>query len=73
MREDRLAHPLLDALMEQYKLKNDAALSRFLGYTPSRVCKIRYGNLPTSDSVILDIHELTDMPIAKIKELAGIK
>jgi hypothetical protein len=57
----------LDYLMETYKLKNDAALARFMEVSPPVVSKWRYGTLPFGALYILRAHELTDMPIKEIK------
>lgn len=64
-------HALLDALIESQHLKNDAALSRFLGISPVLASKVRNRVLPVSASLILLIHDCTDMPIRDIKALVA--
>lgn len=50
-------------------LKNDAALARFLEVSPVIISKIRHGRLAVGPSLIIRIHEATDMPVALIKSL----
>lgn len=52
-------------------LKNDAALARFLEISPVIVSKIRHGRLSVGPSLIIRIHEATDMPVALIKSLVA--
>lgn len=58
---------MLDTVMEKLALKNDAALSHKLVVAPPVVSKIRHGYLNIGSTLIIRIHELTDMPIADIK------
>ena len=62
---------LLDALIERFKLKNDAALSRASGLSPAVICKLRHGKLPLSAQSILSIHEHLGVPVKEIRELAA--
>lgn len=66
-------HPakILDALSERYKLKNDAAIARFLEITPVMVCKLRHRYNVLGGAVILRIHEVTGIAIHEILRLAG--
>ncbi len=59
---------LLDTLIENLRLKNDAALSRALEVAPPVISKIRHGRKP-SDSFILRVHEKTLMTIPEIRAL----
>lgn len=63
---------LLDHILAKSHLKNDAALARFLELAPPIISKMRHGKLPVSDLTLVRIHEVTDMSIAELKELAGI-
>jgi hypothetical protein len=65
----RIPHPLFDRLIEVYKLKNDAALSRMLQIPPSNLSRYRSGVLPIGAQVILTIHDATGWSIKRIKEL----
>lgn len=62
-------HKLFDHLKAQFNLKNDAALARFLEMSPGQVSKVRHGRLPFGAEMILNVHEITDMPIKDIKAL----
>lgn len=64
-------HPLLDAIKTQFDLDTDAALCRLLDVFQSPISRIRRGTIPVGDSIIIRIHEKTQMPIARIKELAA--
>lgn len=61
------ANPLLDILIEQHFLKNDAALCRLLQVKPALISKIRHGKLRISGDMMIRIHEIFDMPISDMK------
>lgn len=63
------ANHLLDDVMEEYGIKNDAALCRFLGLTPPVVSKMRRGSLGVSGDTKILIHEKTNMSIADIQRI----
>lgn len=65
-------HHLLDVMIREFELKNDAALARFLQIFPAQVSKVRAGRLPVSADLILRIHDCTDWEIKRIKQLAGL-
>jgi plasmid maintenance system antidote protein VapI len=62
---------LLDALLKNMQLKNDAALSRMLEVAPPVISKIRHARLPVSASVLLRMHETTGMSINDLRFLMG--
>jgi len=62
-------HRLLDYLLRQQRVKNDAALSRLLLLTPSSISKIRRGHTGVSAEVLLRAHEAFGIPIAELKRL----
>ena len=66
-----LAHPLLDFLKKEYKLKNDAALAVALGIKPPTVSKIRANRQVMSAEMKIIIHKKTGMSIADIEEFLG--
>jgi hypothetical protein len=66
----RIPHPLFDRMIEVYKLKNDAALSRFLKIPPSNLSRYRSRVLPIGPNVILHVHDVTGWSIRAIKELS---
>ena len=58
---------LLDYIIKEKQLKNDAALSRELEVSPPCISNLRKGNIKLGASLIIKIHELTGMSIAEIK------
>lgn len=54
---------LLDEVIRHQQLKNDAALARLLEVAPPVISKIRHGRLPIGASMLLRIHEETELPI----------
>jgi hypothetical protein len=62
---------LLDVLIEKMKLKNDAALSRALAVAPPVISKIRHRRLPVGASLLIRMHEVTDMSIKELRDLMG--
>src|ERR1700710_1292962 len=62
---------LLDALIEKLHLKNDAALSRALEVAPPVISKIRHRRLPVGASLLIRMHEVTDLSIAELRGLMG--
>ncbi len=65
------AHPLIDTLITELRLKNDAALCRALEIAPAIISKIRHRVLPVSPSLMILIHDVTDKSIADIKVLVA--
>jgi hypothetical protein len=64
-----IKHVLLDTLIEDYALSNDAGAARFIGVLPAAVCKYRAG-MPLSDTTRVKILRKTNWPIAKLDKLA---
>ncbi|WP_038488867.1 hypothetical protein [Collimonas arenae] len=62
---------LLDALIEKLKLKNDAALSRSLEVAPPVISKIRHRRLPVGASLLIRMHEISDLTISELRALIG--
>jgi hypothetical protein len=62
---------LLDSLIERFHLKNDAALSRALEVTPPVISKIRHNKLPIGASLLIRMHEFSEMSIAELRNLMG--
>jgi transcriptional regulator with XRE-family HTH domain len=62
---------LLDTIIERMKLKNDAALSRLLSVAPPLISKIRHGRLPVGASLLIRMHEETNISIRELRELMG--
>lgn len=62
-------HAVMDYLIEEFRLKNDAALSRRLGVAQPVISKTRNSKLSLGPNMILRIHETFDVPVSKIREL----
>ena len=64
---------LLDTIIERMKLKNDAALSRLLEVAPPLISKIRNGRMPVGASLLIRMHEETNISIRELRDLMGDK
>jgi hypothetical protein len=62
---------LLDTLIKQLHLKNDAALSRALEVAPPVISKIRHRRLPVGASLLIRMHEISDISIKDLRSLMG--
>jgi hypothetical protein len=62
---------LLDTLIKQLNLKNDAALSRSLEVAPPVISKIRHRHLPVGASLLIRMHEISDVSIKDLRALMG--
>lgn len=62
---------LLDTLIKQLHLKNDAALSRALEVAPPVISKIRHRRLPVGASLLIRMHEISDISLKDLRALMG--
>lgn len=62
---------LLDALIDKLGLKNDAALSRALEVAPPVISKIRHRRLPVGASLLIRMHEVSELSIKDLRSLMG--
>ena len=62
---------LLATIIGKLNLKNDAALSRALEVAPPVISKIRHRRLPVGASLLIRMHEVTDLSIKDLRELMG--
>ena len=62
---------LLDALREKMRLRNDASLSRAMEVAPPIISKIRHKRLPVGASLLIRMHEVSDLSIRELRELMG--
>lgn len=62
---------LMDALIERMALKNDAALSKALEVAPPIISKVRHRRLPVSSSLLIRMHEVTELSIRDLRYLLG--
>lgn len=63
------ANILLDALIDKLNLKNDAALSRALEVAPPVISKLRHGALPIGPTMLIRMHEISDLNIRDMRAL----
>lgn len=61
-------YQLLDAIISQFELKNDAKLAAFLNINPPHICRLRQGKFNMSGDIILRIYDKTGWSIEKIRE-----
>ena len=62
---------LLDTLIDQLRLKNDAALARALEVAPPVISKIRHRRLPVGASLLIRMHEVSELSIRDLRFLMG--
>ncbi len=62
---------LLDALIQRLRLKNDAALSRVLEVEAPTISKIRNGKIFIGASMLLRMHEVSDLSVQELRMLMG--
>ena len=62
---------LLDRVREALHLANDAALARTLQIRPPVLSTIRHRRTPVSASLLIRIHEETNLSIAELREMLG--
>lgn len=68
--KNRNSHPLLDALIADKKLKNDAALANLLKVQPPQLSKLRHGKAEVSDSMRVTIMRKFRWTLARVDALA---
>ncbi|MET3117395.1 hypothetical protein AAKU64_001611 [Undibacterium sp. GrIS 1.8] len=62
---------LLDTLIRQLHFKNDAALSRALEVAPPVISKIRHRRLPVGASLLIRMHEISNVSIKDLRAFMG--
>jgi plasmid maintenance system antidote protein VapI len=62
-------HTLLDTMRQLLNLPTDAALARKIGVNPPVISKIRGRTLPVGATMLIKLHEATDMSIRELKSL----
>ena len=62
---------LLDRLSETLNAKNDAALARLLKVAPPVISKIRHRRLPISASILICMHEVSNITIKELRQWMG--
>ncbi|KRB85235.1 hypothetical protein ASE07_21170 [Noviherbaspirillum sp. Root189] len=61
----------MDSLIDRLQLKNDAALSRTLEVAPPVISKIRHKRVPVRASLLIRMHEVTNLSIRELRDLMG--
>jgi plasmid maintenance system antidote protein VapI len=61
---------LIDYLLSEYNIRNDAELARVLQVPPPTISKLRNGRTSLQATMILRIHDTFGMSIANIKRIA---
>ena len=62
---------LIDFLIINLKLKNDAALADRLGVAPPVISKVRFFKIPLGPSLMVRIHEETDINVKELRAVMG--
>jgi hypothetical protein len=62
---------LLNTMLERLELKNDAALSRALEVAPPVISKIRHRRLPVGASMLIRMHEVSNLSVRELREILG--
>lgn len=60
---------LFNHLMAMFGLRNDADLARWLDVAAPVVSKTRHGRLEVGPTLILNVHERSELSIKQIKDL----
>jgi hypothetical protein len=60
---------LLNALIRHLRVKNDTALSRRLGFYPTKVCKLRHGRALLNRGLLRHIQEATGLDLGGLHAL----
>ena len=60
---------LLDNLIEMFGLQTNRAVASFLRIQPALLSEIRRGNLPVGITLLVGMHEATDLSIATLRVL----
>jgi hypothetical protein len=63
---------LFNELKYRFNIDTDAELARWIGIDSSYLQKIRIGQFALGNTVLLDIHIASDMPIRELKLLSGL-
>ena len=62
---------LLDELISRLELRSDAELARLLQVQPCTISLIRHHKLPVGASMLIYMHELTDISIRDLRSIMG--
>lgn len=62
---------LLDVIKEQFGIQKDSELAQLLNMTSPQISRIRHCGGPLSASALIRIHEISGLPIERLKQLCG--
>lgn len=62
---------LLNLLLENLRLKNDAALARMLEVAAPVISKIRHRRLPVGGALLIRMHEVSGLSVTDLRYLMG--
>jgi hypothetical protein len=62
---------LLDTLLKRLDLKNDKALAARLDISAPVISKIRHRILPVGSTILIRMHEISDISIKELRALMG--
>lgn len=62
---------LIDAMIQRLQVKNDAKLCALLGVSPPVISKVRNGKLPVGASLLIRMHEVSNLTIKELRDLMG--
>jgi plasmid maintenance system antidote protein VapI len=62
---------LLDSIKQQYGLSSDRELAEFLDLTGPQISRIRNSGVALTAVVVLKIHEMSGLPISRLKDMCG--
>lgn len=62
---------LFDEIILRNKLKNDWALAHFINIAPPAISKIRSKSITIGASLLIKMHETTNMSIGELRALMG--
>lgn len=66
-------HGLINYVIAQLGLKNDAALCRHVKLAPPIISKVRHGRMPVTATVLLALHERTGLTVPALRaQIAGL-
>lgn len=63
---------LMDTLLAELQLKNDAALARVLLVNQSIISKVRHRRTPVTAGLLLRMHERTRVPTTSLRRWMGV-
>jgi hypothetical protein len=64
---------LVDTLLRELQLKNDAALARILRVDHSILSKVRHNRAPVTAGLLLRMHETTRVPVSSLRRWMGVQ